>query len=162
MPTCFSTAWSVSVWLGDGGCWLRCHAFRMADGLSSGGDMVSYLPYVCLLFCDTPLGGAARCWPSLARTLPLGSPAREQIRSFICARVRLVFPLRSAWCTRVARAAAHPAAWLLIVAHVLTGLDRYCPRLFPCPASVLLPSCKFSACASVCLPAHYGVVACSR
>ncbi|KAK8555724.1 hypothetical protein V6N13_038672 [Hibiscus sabdariffa] len=73
MPACFSAAWSVSVWLGDGSCWLLCHAFRMAYGLSSGGDMVYYLPYVCLLFCDTPLGGAVRCWPGLARTLPLGA-----------------------------------------------------------------------------------------
>ncbi|KAK8694631.1 hypothetical protein V6N13_072178 [Hibiscus sabdariffa] len=89
-------------------------------------------------------------WASLAPKLLVpwsiqpGLPAREQIRSFICARVRLVSPSRSAWCARAARAAAHPAAWLLIVvevvvARVLTGPARYFPRLFPCPTSVLLP-----------------------
>ncbi|KAK8560325.1 hypothetical protein V6N13_116305 [Hibiscus sabdariffa] len=80
-------------------------------------------PFLCLLNCDAPLGGVAQCWPSLARGLPLG--ARYYGR-----------------CARAARAAAHPAAWLLIVvaiviACVLAGSARYCPRPLPCPVSVL-------------------------
>ncbi|KAL4367966.1 hypothetical protein GQ457_05G022590 [Hibiscus cannabinus] len=226
MPACFSAAWSVSVWLGDGCCWLLCHAFRMADGLFFGGDMVSCLPYLWLMFCDAPHGGVAWCWPGLARTLPLGarccerlplgasSPyffswgrvclcappalfvairgawlwpplelslhmlqhlsalcfphlgvgmywaplaptlwfpwsirpgllAQEQVCSFVYARVRLASPSCVVWCARAARVAAHPAAWLLIMAvvvvvRILTGPTRYCPRPFPCPASVLL------------------------
>ncbi|KAK8574626.1 hypothetical protein V6N12_062316 [Hibiscus sabdariffa] len=80
-------------------------------------------PFLCLLNCDAPLGGVAQCWPSLARGLPLGAR--------YCGR-----------CARVARAAAHLVAWLLIaaaivIACVLAGSARYCPRPLPCPASIL-------------------------
>ncbi|KAL4324256.1 hypothetical protein GQ457_11G026310 [Hibiscus cannabinus] len=76
-------------------------------------------------------------------SIRLGLLAQEQVYSFVCARVRLASPSCVVWCARTARAAAHPAAWLLIVAAVvvvraLTGPARYCPRPFPCPASVLL------------------------
>ncbi|KAL4341859.1 hypothetical protein GQ457_08G031570 [Hibiscus cannabinus] len=217
IPGCFSAAWSVSVRLGDGGCWLLCHAFRMAEGFSFGEDMVSCLPCFWLLLCDAPShGGVVRCWPGLARTLPLGvrccgrlplgtsplyffsrcrvclcatpvplvairgawlwpllelslcmlqplgalcfphlgvgmcwasfaptflSPwsirpglfARVLVCSFVCASDRLVSPSfapsfarltqRDVWCARAARTAAHPAAWLLIVATVVVARD---------------------------------------
>ncbi|KAK8684220.1 hypothetical protein V6N13_040250 [Hibiscus sabdariffa] len=113
-------------------------------------------------------------WASLAPTplvpwsLRPGLPVREQICSLICARVRLASPLRSAWRAWETRVAAHPAAWLLlvavaVVARVPTGLARNCKRSssLSCKRSSSL-ACKFSACVSVCIPAHFGVVGCSR
>ncbi|KAK8684276.1 hypothetical protein V6N13_040306 [Hibiscus sabdariffa] len=80
-------------------------------------------PILCLLNCNAPLGGVAQCWPSVARGLLLGDRYSGRY-------------------ARAARAAAHPAAWLLIIvaiviACVLAGPAQYCPRLLPCPASVL-------------------------
>ncbi|KAL4303495.1 hypothetical protein GQ457_10G013000 [Hibiscus cannabinus] len=99
-----------------------------------------------LLSCDAPFDGVARCWPSLARTFPLGAsppclsvpwsirpglPARKQACLIVCARVRLVSQPCIAWC---ARAAAHPVAWLLIVVAVVVT----CVLAGPARASTLL------------------------
>ncbi|KAK8644623.1 hypothetical protein V6N13_123925 [Hibiscus sabdariffa] len=77
-------------------------------------------PILCLLNCIAPLGGVVQYWPGLAQGLLVGDRHSG----------------------RYARVAAHPAAWLLIVAAiviacVLAGPAQYCPRLLPCPASVL-------------------------
>ncbi|KAK8515169.1 hypothetical protein V6N12_019217 [Hibiscus sabdariffa] len=109
----------TTVWLLALGDLARPRSWSLICALSSWLASL----FLCLLNCDAPLGGVAQCWPSWARMLPLGAR--------YCGR-----------CARAARAAAHPAAWLLIVAAVvitcaLAGPARYCPWLLPCPASVL-------------------------
>ncbi|KAK8582345.1 hypothetical protein V6N13_032099 [Hibiscus sabdariffa] len=112
----------TTVWLLALGDLVRPRSWSFLYALSSWLASLASL-ILCLLNCNAPLGGVAQCWPGLARGLLLGDHYSGRY-------------------ARAARAAAHPAAWLLIVAAiviacVLASPAQYCPRLLPCPTSIL-------------------------
>ncbi|KAL4339981.1 hypothetical protein GQ457_08G031630 [Hibiscus cannabinus] len=139
------------------GCCVRPSAWLKGSPLAETWCLVCPV-FGCCLRCPLPWW----CGAMLAWTGPAVAPRRSLLWTaapsplVLCASPTLVlgcvghllprlFCLHGLYgqCARAARTAAHPTAWLLIVATIvvardLTGPARCCPRPFPCPASVLL------------------------